>query len=107
MVVLDMKSDSLIFVPGQCSHFGAPKVPEPQKSELLEKPHVINSSIETVPILKVIKILRRLPNLDKLNRTEEMRPQESTNRGDDELTPSRGVSCQYLLGLVHLIEKPR
>ena len=27
--------------------------------------------------------------------------------GDDELTPSCGVSCQYLLGLVHLIEKPR
>ena len=27
--------------------------------------------------------------------------------GDYELTPSRGVSCQYLLGLVHLIEKPR
>ena len=73
-VVLDMKSDSLIFVPSRCSHFGAPKVPEPQKPELLEELHVINSSIETVPILKVTKILRRLPNPDKLNRTEEMRP---------------------------------
>ena len=75
-----MKSDSLIFVPGRCSHFGAPKVPESQKPELLKKSHVINSSTETVPILKVTKILRRLPNSDKLNRTEEMRPQESTNR---------------------------
>ena len=74
-----MKSDSLIFVPSQCSHFEAPKVPEPQKSELLEKLHVINPSIKTVPILKVTKILRRLLNLDKLNWTEEMRPQESTN----------------------------
>ena len=75
-----MKSDSLIFVPSWCSHFGAPKVPEPQKSELLKKLHVINSSIKTVPILKVTKILRRLLNSDKLNWTEEMRPQESTNR---------------------------
>ena len=75
-----MKSDSLIFVPDQCSHFEAPKVPEPQKPELLEESHVINLSIETVPILKVTKILRRLPNSDKLNWTEEMRPQESTNR---------------------------
>ena len=80
MVVLDMKSDSLIFVLSRCSHFGAPKVPEPQKPELLKKLHVINSSIETVPILKVTKILRRLSNSDKLNWTEEMRPQESTNR---------------------------
>ena len=63
-VVLDMKSDSLLFVPGRCSHFGAPKVPEPQKPELLEELHVINSSIETVPILKVTKILRRLSNPD-------------------------------------------
>ena len=74
-----MKSDSLIFIPSWCSHFGAPKVPELQKPELLEKSDVINSSIETVPILKVTKILRRLLNSDKLNRTEEMRPQESTN----------------------------
>ena len=80
MVVLDMKSDSLIFVPGRCSHFEAPKVPEPQKPELLEELHVINPSIKTVPILKVTKILRRLLNSDKLNWTEEMRPQESTNR---------------------------
>ena len=79
-VVLDIKSDSLLFVPSQCSHFGAPKVPESQKSELLEELHVINLSIKTVPILKVIKILRRLLNSDKLNWTEEMRPQESTNR---------------------------
>ena len=27
--------------------------------------------------------------------------------GDNELTPSRDVFCQYLLVLVHLIEKPR
>ena len=78
-VVLDMKSDSLIFVLSWCSHFEAPKVPEPQKPELLEELHVINPSIKTVPILKVTKILRRLLNSDKLNWTEEMRPQESTN----------------------------
>ena len=75
-----MKSDSLLFVPSRCSHFGAPKVPESQKPELLKELHVINSSIETVPILKVTKILRRLSNSDKLNRTEEMRPRESPNR---------------------------
>ena len=79
MVVLNMKSDSLIFVPDWCSHFGAPKVPESQKPELLKKLHVINLSIKTVLILKVTKILRRLLNLDKLNWTEEVRPQESTN----------------------------
>ena len=79
-VVLNMKSDSLIFVLSWCSHFEASKVPEPQKSKLLKELHVINSSIETVPILKVTKILRRLLNSDKLNWTEEMRPQESTNR---------------------------
>ena len=75
-----MKSDSLLFVLSRCSHFGAPKVLKSQKPELLKELHVINSSIKTVPILKVTKILRRLPNPDKLNRTEEMRPQESTNR---------------------------
>ena len=75
-----MKSDSLLFVLSWCSHFEASKVPELQKSELLKKLHVINLSIETVSILKMIKILRRLLNSDKLNWTEEIRPQESTNR---------------------------
>ena len=27
--------------------------------------------------------------------------------GDNELTPSRGVPCQYLSDVVNLIEKPR
>ena len=74
-----MKSDSLLFVFSRCSHFEVPKVPELQKPELLKKSHVINLSIKTVSILKVTKILRRLLNSDKLNWTEEMRPQESTN----------------------------
>ena len=78
-VVLDMKSDSLLFVSDWCSHFKVSKVSESQKFKLIKELHVINSSIKTVPILKVIKILRRLLNSDKLNWTEEMRPQESTN----------------------------
>ena len=102
-VVLDMKSDSLIFVPDWCSYFEVPKVPELQKPELLEKSHVINSSIKTVPILKVIKILRRLLNSDKLNWTEEMRPQESTNRieetrfkGSSKIMKSRDFSTAIM-----------
>ena len=66
-VILDMKLNSLLFVLSWCSYFEALKVPESQKPELLKKLHVINSSIKTVPILKVTKILRRLSNLDKLN----------------------------------------
>ena len=103
MVILNMKSDSLIFILSWCSHFEALKVSEPQKSELLKKLHVINSSIKTVSILKVTKILRRLLNSDKLNRTEEMRPQEFTNRIEEtrfkkftKITKSRDFSIAIM-----------
>ena len=75
-VVLDMKLDSLIFVPGRCSHFGSPKVLEPPKPEPLEKLPVSNSSKEDVPIPKVTKILKRPTNLVNTNRTEESRLRE-------------------------------
>ncbi|SLM36861.1 Reverse transcriptase domain [Lasallia pustulata] len=75
-VVLDMKLDSLIFVPGRCSHFGAPKVLEPPNPKPLEKLPVSNSSKEDIPIPKVTKILKRPTNLDNTNRTEESRLRE-------------------------------
>ena len=64
---------------------------------------MINSSIKTVSILKVTKILRRLLNSDKLNRTEEMRPQEFTNRIEEtrfkkftKITKSRDFSIAIM-----------
>ncbi|SLM39138.1 hypothetical protein LPUS_09608 [Lasallia pustulata] len=79
-VVLDMKSDNLTFVPGRCSHFGAPKAPKLQKPKSLEEPYVINPSIKNVPITKVMKILKRPTNLVTLNQTKEPRLKESTKQ---------------------------
>ena len=63
-----MRSDSLIFVPGRCSHFGAPKETRIQNLEPLEELYRNDSNKEDVPISKVTKILKRTET--KLNQTE-------------------------------------
>ena len=72
-VVLDMKFDRLIFVPGCCSHFGAPKATETREPGLkpLKEPPLNSSRKEDVTTPKVTEILKRSVNPAPSNQTKK------------------------------------